>query len=247
VILPPSSLQWATAQPDSVLSVAGALLELNQAPWTAGHRQYNDDGWTGRLIESRLNNRPLERLMPALDDELDLALRDGFGVNTEEWTEITLLKTMKDIVMRGSGRFTVGLPLCEIVLVFSLLFSVSFSFSFFFFALLIPLSRTDFAQAEMKNTSETASLMRIFSSLSPASWVQSQSSFVLFSVRLLHCQFVIAFGRSNRCSSPRLTKGSVFFGAQRTEHHHCLSLWTISRPCSDSYKPTDQGNSISTT
>lgn len=83
--------------------------------WTAGHRKYNDDGWTGKLVEAFLTGgRPLERLMPGLHDEISLALRGMLGMDTERWTEFEVLETMKELVVRASGRYIVGVPLCKI-------------------------------------------------------------------------------------------------------------------------------------
>lgn len=120
VILPPSYLQWITSQPDHVLSAVDAMRELNQMGWTAGHRKYNDDGWTGKLVEAFLTGgRPLERLMPGLHDEIGLALSDMLGMDTERWTEFEVLETMKDLVVRASGRYIVGVPLCKIEFLFN--------------------------------------------------------------------------------------------------------------------------------
>ncbi|OKL63208.1 hypothetical protein UA08_01148 [Talaromyces atroroseus] len=114
VVLPPSYLPWITAQPDNVLSAVDAMRELNQIAWTAGHRKYNDDGWTGKLVETFLTGgRSLERLMPGLHDELGLSLSELFGTDTGKWKEIEVLEIMKEVVVRASGRYIVGVPLCR--------------------------------------------------------------------------------------------------------------------------------------
>lgn len=112
VIIPNTSLRWLTAQPDTVLSAQDAFVEIDQAGYNLSHEKFISDPWHSMLVKRDMN-RVLENLAAALEDELKLTFDTRLGTGTEQWTELTLLQTMKLIVAQGSSRFTVGLPLCK--------------------------------------------------------------------------------------------------------------------------------------
>ncbi|KAJ0272939.1 hypothetical protein COL940_010168 [Colletotrichum noveboracense] len=111
LILPESSTEWCTAQPDSALSVSQAFLEANLSSYSLGHSRYWGDPWQFQLVKTQLNNM-MQSLIPAVDDELDYIVPKTLGINTE-WKEIDLDETVRTIVAACSSRFTVGLPLCR--------------------------------------------------------------------------------------------------------------------------------------
>lgn len=110
IIIPVSSLRWATSQPDNVLSTSKGMCEMDQARYNIGDEKFVLDPWHGWLVRRDMN-AVLEKLMVALNDELKFAFDSRFGTSTD-WKEFTLLKTMKSVVAQGSSRFIVGLPLC---------------------------------------------------------------------------------------------------------------------------------------
>ena len=112
VILPNSAIRWMTSQPDNVLGIYEAFLEIDQAHYNVGDPKFVANPWQSLLVKKDMN-RVLESLMVALDEELQFAFDQRFGTNTQEWTKLPLLQTMKLIVAQGSSRFTVGLPLCK--------------------------------------------------------------------------------------------------------------------------------------
>lgn len=111
IILPTKSLKWMAAQPDSVLSVYGAFIEMDQAKYSAGHEDYITDPWQGNLVRRDLNS-VLETICDAMNNELGVAFDQRMG-RDKEWKEITVWSTMRMIVAQASSRFTVGLPLCR--------------------------------------------------------------------------------------------------------------------------------------
>jgi hypothetical protein len=51
--------------------------------------------------------------MVVLNEELQLSLKTRFGINTTQWEEIDIYKTVEMVTAQGASRITVGLPLCK--------------------------------------------------------------------------------------------------------------------------------------
>jgi hypothetical protein len=112
IILPTNALKWMVAQPDTVLNVYGAFLEMDQAHYSAGHQDLIKDPWQGNLVRRDMNT-VLEVICEALNNELGVAFEQRFPRTVGgEWKEINVWKTMRMVVAQASSRFTVGLPLC---------------------------------------------------------------------------------------------------------------------------------------
>jgi hypothetical protein len=157
VILPTSSLRWVLAQPESVLSVADAFVEIDQVVYSLGHERYVADPWQGNLVRQELNS-VLENICAAMNDELGIAFDARFGTDEENWREIDLLNTVRMVVAQAASRFTVGLPLCKFIV-----FDPPASS-------LIPF------QAATNNTSRTASTWSTAASSTPESPVEHPKS-----------------------------------------------------------------------
>ncbi|KAL4812992.1 cytochrome P450 [Aspergillus spinulosporus] len=112
LVLPASSLRWATTQPDSVLSPGEAFAEIDQADYSLGHSRYVVDAWQGMLVKNEMN-AVLENIVAALNEELGVAFDKYFGTDEENWRDVDLLETAKMVVAQAASRFTVGLPLCR--------------------------------------------------------------------------------------------------------------------------------------
>lgn len=113
VILPPSSMRWVLAQPESVLDVGAAFAEVDQVHWSLGHDRYVQDPWQGNLVKTELN-RTLESICASMNDELQYVCNAQFGTDTENWNEVDLARTVQYIIAQAASRFTVGLPLCKL-------------------------------------------------------------------------------------------------------------------------------------
>ncbi|KAM6513676.1 hypothetical protein FALCPG4_016050 [Fusarium falciforme] len=105
-------MRWVLAQPDTKLDVAHAFAEVDQVKWSLGHEKYVIDPWQGMLVKTELNSM-LENICSALNNELKYAFDVHFGTDTENWKEIDLLPTVRQVVAQAASRFTVGLPLCR--------------------------------------------------------------------------------------------------------------------------------------
>lgn len=111
VTLPTNALHWLTSQPDPILNNHAAFVVVDQIEYSLGHTKYARDPWNGLMVKKDMN-RVLETVMISLNEELTVAFDNQFGTNSDAWSDIQLLGTMKRIVAQGSSRFTVGLPLC---------------------------------------------------------------------------------------------------------------------------------------
>jgi hypothetical protein len=112
VILPPSQLRWLLTQPEDVLSQRKAAREF----FEGDHTMFNPsrgvlDSVRTHVIRQDLS-RELPKLFPDLKEEMEYAFEQTWGTNTEEWREIALHESMKNIISRMHNRVFVGLPVC---------------------------------------------------------------------------------------------------------------------------------------
>ncbi|KAL3485135.1 cytochrome P450 [Aspergillus germanicus] len=76
--------QGQAVQPESVLSIAEAHVEFDQADYSLGHSKYSRDAWQGLLVKTKLN-AILENIMLALYDDLSVAFETYFGTDEQNW------------------------------------------------------------------------------------------------------------------------------------------------------------------
>ncbi|GKT64366.1 cytochrome P450 [Colletotrichum tofieldiae] len=112
VILPPSSIRWILSQPEEKLGVGQAAAEVDQIAWSMGDDRYCMDPWQGLLVKNGLNPL-LESISESLNEELIHAFERHFGLDTENWTEVDLLSTVRMVVAQAANGFIVGRPLCR--------------------------------------------------------------------------------------------------------------------------------------
>ncbi|KAI9371732.1 cytochrome P450 [Aspergillus egyptiacus] len=112
LVLPVSSMRWALAQPETVLSVDEAFVEIDQPDYNLGHTKYIADNWQALLVKRNMN-AVLETLVAAMNNELQVAFDANFGTDEENWKTVDLLQMARMVVAQASSRFTVGLPLCR--------------------------------------------------------------------------------------------------------------------------------------
>ena len=111
IFLPHSSIKWVLSQPPGVLGMWEAFNEMFQLGHSLGHEKYMLDTWTVDVSRKVLTQN-LEEFLDPVWDELQLAVDDYFGLDTENWRTLDLLDAIRKVINRASGRFTVGLPLC---------------------------------------------------------------------------------------------------------------------------------------
>ena len=105
-------MRWALSQPDDILSVWDAFVDIDQVYYSLGHTRYVADPWQGNLVKKELNNT-LESVVPAIREEIRMAFDKYFGTDEDNWRAIDLSEAVKMIVAQGASRFIVGLPLCK--------------------------------------------------------------------------------------------------------------------------------------
>lgn len=100
------------AQPESVLGVNDAFVEIDQVYYSLGHTKYVGDAYQAHLVRDELNSM-LDSITIAMNEELHIAIAKHFGTNTEAWSAMDLQETVRLIIAQVASRFTVGLPLCK--------------------------------------------------------------------------------------------------------------------------------------
>ena len=109
LVLPPSEVRRLMREPDNVLSVS-ANLDQNFAtkytmPFLAHPTHEN-------VIRKYLTKR-LPELTPDIMDEVQVALAELWGTDTETFREVPILHICEKILARVENRVFVGLPLCR--------------------------------------------------------------------------------------------------------------------------------------
>ncbi|CAG8953375.1 hypothetical protein HYFRA_00010120 [Hymenoscyphus fraxineus] len=112
IFLPHSSIPWAMSQPTSVLGMWEAFNEMFQLSHSLGHEKYMLDTWTVD-VSRRALTQDLEQVIDPVWEEIQLAVDEYFGLDTEAWSTLDLLETIRNVINRASGRFVVGLSLCR--------------------------------------------------------------------------------------------------------------------------------------
>lgn len=111
-MLPVSQARWVCEQPDHVLS----QLEVNRRFLEADHAFFHPnivrEPIHPEVIKRELTHK-LNNFAGDIVDELQLCLKEDWGLETEEWREVNLYDTMLDIISRLSMRVLVGKELCQ--------------------------------------------------------------------------------------------------------------------------------------
>ncbi|KIL65456.1 hypothetical protein M378DRAFT_162080 [Amanita muscaria Koide BX008] len=97
--------------PDDALSPTEATRETFSTDLTLGADLF-DDPFHIEIVKGPLT-RNIGAKFADVQDEIIAAFDDFIPVQGDEWTEVTLFKTIMDIVCRASNRMLVGLPLCR--------------------------------------------------------------------------------------------------------------------------------------
>ncbi|KAI1342285.1 cytochrome P450 [Xylariaceae sp. FL0016] len=105
VILPPSSLQWLTRQPDSVASSLHAQIDSIGLDYSLGSK-FAHDPWGGMLIKTDLN-AALETVCAVMNSEVAAAVGETFK-GAEDWKELDLFPACRILAGRATLAFTLG-------------------------------------------------------------------------------------------------------------------------------------------
>lgn len=112
VVLPLSQLDWLLAQPDSVLNQEEVNRQFLESDYTFPHPSFVKDPVHPEIIRHELTKK-LNSFANDVVDEMEQALADSWGTDTDSWVEVNVYQTLLHIVARLSTRVFVGLPLCR--------------------------------------------------------------------------------------------------------------------------------------
>ncbi|KAL9616420.1 MAG: hypothetical protein Q9160_008719 [Pyrenula sp. 1 TL-2023] len=104
IFLPNGSIKWVLSQPASVLGMWEAFSEMFQLGHSLGHEKYMLDTWTVD-VSRKVLTQDLEDFIDPVWEELQLAVEDFFGLDTENWCTLDLLETIRKVINRASSRF----------------------------------------------------------------------------------------------------------------------------------------------
>jgi hypothetical protein len=110
--MPTASMRWVIAQPEHLLSLPEALVEIDQVHYGLKDARYVADGWNTHVVKTDLN-AVLENLCAAMNEELGVAFDKYFGTDTDSWEDLDVLESVRLVVAQAASRFTVGMPLCK--------------------------------------------------------------------------------------------------------------------------------------
>lgn len=114
-----SQMEWLLQQPDNVLDQNEVNRDFLQADYTMLHPKVIRDTVHAEVIRHELTKK-LGDFTGDVVEEIDLAFRENWGVDSTKWTEVSVYGTMSDVITRLSNRVLVGVPLCKYYVWFTL-------------------------------------------------------------------------------------------------------------------------------
>ncbi|KAI3536949.1 cytochrome P450 [Colletotrichum paranaense] len=112
IILPQSLTKWLLEYPDSVVSAHEAHNDVLYSDYNFLGKVYADDVWHTLVIHKSLA-RHLSTLIPAIEEEVSVAVDEAFGTNTEDWKTLNLWDAWLTIVPPVTNRMLVGEGVCR--------------------------------------------------------------------------------------------------------------------------------------
>lgn len=109
LVLPPTDVRRLMREPDSVLSVSANLDQNFATQYTMpflAHPTHED------VIRKYLTKK-LPEVTSDTMEEVETALAELWGTDTEEFQEVPILASVEKILARADNRVFVGLPLCR--------------------------------------------------------------------------------------------------------------------------------------
>ncbi|KAH8686129.1 cytochrome P450 [Tricladium varicosporioides] len=112
LLVPASQIKWIVDQADSVLDSGAMQREVLQSDWTLLDPLMAQNPIHEGVVRRDLT-RSLSGLIPEIVEELEGAISDGWGSDTQRWNDVVVFETMMKVVARTSNRIFVGSPLCR--------------------------------------------------------------------------------------------------------------------------------------
>ncbi|KAK5119965.1 hypothetical protein LTR85_007041 [Meristemomyces frigidus] len=112
VIIPREQIKWLIDHDDRGVSVSEMHHEQLEGAYI-----FTDPYLLERPFHEDVVHKALARkialLVPEVQDEMQHAMDDVFGLDIEEWREVCVFEAMMKVIARVSNRMFVGLPLCR--------------------------------------------------------------------------------------------------------------------------------------
>ena len=105
-------MEWLLQQTDSVLDQNEVNRQFLQANYTMLHPKVIRDTVHAEVIRRELTKQ-LGDFIGDVVEEVDLAFKQNWGVDSTQWKEVPVYATMSDVIGKLSNRILVGVPLCS--------------------------------------------------------------------------------------------------------------------------------------
>lgn len=105
-------MTWLLEHADNVLSVSEFHNDILEGRYGFTDAHLLKDPYHEHVIHRNLARR-LGPIVPEIWDELQHAMDETWGVDTENWKDICIFENMMHVIARASNRMFLGLPLCR--------------------------------------------------------------------------------------------------------------------------------------
>jgi cytochrome P450 len=112
IVVPRSQLAWMFDQPDCVLSTSEAHFDFLQGEYAFVDRVILKDPYHEHVVHKNLA-RNVNRIIPELEEEVPMAVEGVYGMDTEEWKSVDVLRSFMEMIPTLTNRMLVGTPLCR--------------------------------------------------------------------------------------------------------------------------------------
>lgn len=112
VVLPPSQTAWFLDQADNVLSASASHYDALQGDYNFTSSKMFKDPFHDHVIHKYLPRRA-GAMIPDIQEEIQVAMDQTWGVDTKAWREIRIWENMLSIIPRPTNRMILGLPTCR--------------------------------------------------------------------------------------------------------------------------------------
>ncbi|KAK7041459.1 hypothetical protein VNI00_009325 [Paramarasmius palmivorus] len=111
VIIPPTMTNWLAHQPSHILNAKDCTFESQQFQWTLQHPEIQHNDMMDLMIKRDLA-KSVGQLNDQIVDEINAAMDELFGNDTEEWKEVGIWDSMIQLVARSANRVFIS-DLCR--------------------------------------------------------------------------------------------------------------------------------------
>lgn len=112
IVLPRSQMPWLIEQPDDILSTSAFHYDSLEGDYAFTDPKILKDPYHEHVIHKYLPRR-IAPLVPGMWEEIQMAMDQTWGMDTQGWKEIGAWENMLRIIPSFTNRMMLGLPLCR--------------------------------------------------------------------------------------------------------------------------------------